>query len=163
MLYKIVPRGNKNTKVILGKHKLSVQLESQVSEACLVLVQNHHEAQAEMETDNETYCIWMVLFINESYLCHVVCFPISPLHPTPISFFNLPWDFATMHKLRSLLENCFSSHLLWGCYERKWSDDSLKVQYKNPQKWLGNYLGWIFLLGVSILMGRSYRWLTVRS
>lgn len=46
----------KNIKVIPGKHKLSVQLESQVSEACLVLVQNHREAQAEMETDNETYC-----------------------------------------------------------------------------------------------------------
>lgn len=113
MLYKIVPRGNKNIKVILGKHKLSVQLESQVSEACLVLVQNHHEAQAEMETDNETCCTWMVLFINESYLCHVACFPISPLHPTPISFFNLPWDFATMKKLKSLLK---STVFLPTCY-----------------------------------------------
>lgn len=160
MLSKIVPRGNKNIKVTLGKHKLSVQLGSQVSEAFLALIQNHHQAQTEMETDNETYyCTWMVLFINESYLCHVACFPIPSLHPTPISFFNLPWDFGTMNKTQELGKDyCFSSHLSWGCYERKWND-SLKVQYKNPQL-LGHYLGWVFPLGVSTLMG-SYRWLTV--
>lgn len=133
MLSKIVPRGNKNIKVTLGKHKLSVQLGSQVSEAFLALIQNHHQAQTEMETDNETYyCTWMVLFINESYLCHVACFPI-PSPPYPHFFFQPPmrlWNYEQTQELAK--DYCFSSHLLCGCYERKWND-SLEVQYKNPQ------------------------------